>query len=64
MKLLIATFTYPPNKDGIAEASAVLADGFRDAGWEVEVATTPTEPARREMTAEGVRIHEFAIRGP
>ena len=39
MKILIATFTYPPNADGVAEASAVLAQGLARRGHSVTVAT-------------------------
>ena len=39
MKILITTFTYPPNKDGVAEATRVMAEGLAGLGWEVSVAT-------------------------
>jgi glycosyltransferase involved in cell wall biosynthesis len=43
MKILITTFTYPPNKDGVAEATRVMAEGLAGLGWEVSVATQPPE---------------------
>jgi hypothetical protein len=63
MKILIASFTFPPNKDGVSEAASVMASGFLAQGWEVEVATTATDPARNEADWYWARIHEFAIQG-
>lgn len=63
MKLLIAAFTFPPNKDGVSEASAVMAQGFLDAGWKVDIATMPTSPARESMVWNGASIHEFQVAG-
>ena len=62
-KILIATFTFPPNKDGVAEAASVMARAYLKHGWEVEIATEPTIPPREEKTWEGMPIHEFRISG-
>lgn len=40
VKILITTFTYCPNKDGVAEACRVMAEGLATAGWQVQVATS------------------------
>lgn len=40
VKILITTFTYLPNKDGVAEACRVMAEGLASLGWEVWVATS------------------------
>lgn len=61
MKILIASFTFPPNKDGVSEAAAVMAAGFLGKGWEVEIATSPTTPARKTVTWNGANINEFII---
>jgi glycosyltransferase involved in cell wall biosynthesis len=63
MKILIASFTFPPNKDGVSEAAAVMTDGFLRRGWEVDVVTSPAQPARQVMEWRGANIHEFSIRG-
>ena len=63
MRILIVTFTFPPNKDGVAEAAVVGAQAFLERGWEVEVATEPVLPARSSLYWHGMRIHEFSIRG-
>jgi glycosyltransferase involved in cell wall biosynthesis len=62
MKILIASFTFPPNKDGVSEAASVMALGFLAKGWEVEVATSPTAPARGNKVWRGIFIHEFEIK--
>jgi hypothetical protein len=46
MKILIASFTFPPNKDWVYEAAAVMAAGFLEKGWTVEIATSQTGPIR------------------
>ena len=63
MKILIATNTFPPNKDGVAEAAAATASAFLSQGWKVEIATEPTNPARTSSIWNGAHIHEFAIHG-
>jgi len=63
VKILIVSFTFPPNKDGISEAASIMASGFLGKGWEVEVATSPVEPPRSEMAWRGARIHEFTFTG-
>lgn len=62
MKILIAAFTFPPNKDGVSEAASVMALGFLAKGWEVEVATSTTAPARDNKLWHGIFIHEFEIK--
>lgn len=63
MKILIATFTFPPNKDGVAEAAAVGALAFIERGWEVEIATDSVVPPRTNLLWHGTRIYEFSISG-
>ncbi len=63
MKILIATFTFPPNKDGISEAASIMAAGFLQRGWQVDVATQPVAPARECMSWNGAAIHEFKVTG-
>jgi glycosyltransferase involved in cell wall biosynthesis len=63
MKILIASFTFPPNKDGVSEACATLAAGFVAQGWQVAATAAPTVPARTSLVWNGVTVHEFAILG-
>lgn len=63
MKILISTFTFPPYKDGVSEAAAVMADGFLRRGWELDIATSPAEPVRKSTNWLGAKIHEFNIQG-
>ncbi len=39
MKILVATFTYAPNVDGVAEAARQMVRSFRIVGHEVQIAT-------------------------
>ena len=63
MKILIASFSFPPNRDGVAEAASTMATGFLERGWEVDVATSPTIPPRDGMQWQSAVIHEFSITG-
>jgi glycosyltransferase involved in cell wall biosynthesis len=56
MKLLITTFTYPPNKDGVAEASRHLAESLVEKGWRVTVATGTCSESARSPEVEVVRF--------
>lgn len=59
MRVLIVTFTYPPNKDGVAEAASAMAEGFAASGWRVEVLTESLQQTRRQSDITGIRFHEF-----
>ena len=64
MRVLVCTFTYPPNRDGVSTAAETMAVGLSRRGHEVTVATT-THP-NRSVTGgviDGVRVHEFLIQG-
>jgi glycosyltransferase involved in cell wall biosynthesis len=63
MKILIASLTFPPDKDGVSEACATMAMGFVAKGWEVAATTAPTAPARTSLNWQGVTIHEISISG-
>jgi glycosyltransferase involved in cell wall biosynthesis len=63
VKILIASFTFPPNKDGVSEAASVMTAGFLAQGWHVEVATSPTRPTRNNENWAGAKVHEFSIQG-
>lgn len=63
LSVLVAAFTFPPNKDGVAEASSSMVQVFLNKGWQVDVATGPTLPARNSLNFMGSKIYEFAIIG-
>jgi len=42
-RILVASFTYPPNKDGVSESAFSFAEGLADRGHDVVVATGPPE---------------------
>ena len=63
MRVLIATFSFPPEKDGVAMASAACAQIFCRKGWSVDVATFRLVTARSLADWQGICGHEFAIFG-
>ena len=63
VKILIISFSFPPNKDGVSEAAAAMAFGFANRGWHVHVLTETTSPARKSDVCHGVRIFEFSSTG-
>lgn len=60
MKILITSFTYPPNRDGVSEATRSMAEGLASKGHEVIVATSFYKD-RKEGTQNGVEIVTFQI---
>ena len=63
MRILLATPTFPPFKDGVAQAAAMQARAFRDEGFEVEVATEPHPERSLVADDSGVTVREFSISG-
>lgn len=60
MNIGITTFTYLPNKDGVAEASRVMAEGLSRMGWETTVYTSGS-PQKDPETIHGVNVRRYAI---
>ena len=60
--VLILTFTYPPNKDGVAEASRGMAEGLASRGFKVTVGTT-FHPDRTGEKIAGVTVRQFKVSG-
>ena len=56
---LLATFTFPPDVNGVAQASADWVEALLASGWRVEVATAPSLQKRSELSWHGCKIHEF-----
>jgi len=61
--ILLATFTFPPDQNGVAEASAACARDLRLRGWHVEVVTAKASTSRQSFEWEGITVHEFAVTG-
>jgi hypothetical protein len=63
LKILVTTFTCPPNADGCAEAAAVLAPGMARRGHTVTV-VTEFHPERKPDAPDGnPRVEQFKITG-
>jgi glycosyltransferase involved in cell wall biosynthesis len=63
LKVLLATPTFPPFKDGVAQAAIMQARALAAEGFEVIVATEP-HPDRALLTEEPkIKVREFAIHG-
>ena len=63
MKILITTFTYPPNADGCAEAAAVLARGMAGLGHDVTVATEFHPDRKEDFPDANPRVKQFKLSG-
>lgn len=63
MKILIASFSFPPHKDGVSEACATMAEGFLKRGWSVAATSFPAGSAREPLDWNGVKVHAISIRG-
>jgi glycosyltransferase involved in cell wall biosynthesis len=61
-RILLTTFTFPPNRDGVAMASVNLACGLAERGFEVTVATA-YHPDRTNMDMSRVRVFQFEVDG-
>jgi glycosyltransferase involved in cell wall biosynthesis len=63
MKILVATPTFPPDLNGVAEASAACARALQLRGSHVEVVTSKASTSSHSFQWEGITVHEFAITG-
>jgi glycosyltransferase involved in cell wall biosynthesis len=61
MKVVITTFTYHPNLDGVAEATRFLAEALMEAGHEVVVITTTTANEGKVFIHNKVRVIECKL---
>ena len=60
-KILITTFTFPPNKDGVAQAAWSMAVGLADRGFEVVIATGHLPERTDFLPHPRVRVEQFDI---
>jgi glycosyltransferase involved in cell wall biosynthesis len=61
MKILVTTFTFFPNMDGVATACASLCNVLVKSGHKVHVATSRVASAEITSLRKGVSIRRFAI---
>jgi glycosyltransferase involved in cell wall biosynthesis len=61
MKILVTTFTFFPNKDGVAVASASLCDFLIKCGHKVHVATSRIADSSAISQINGIYVRRFAI---
>lgn len=62
LHILVLTFTYPPNKDGVAEAARSMAEGLAERGFKVTVATGFL-PERTVADGAGLEVRQFKVTG-
>lgn len=60
-KILISTFTFPPNKDGVAEAARAMAVGLAERGHEVVVTTGHLAERTDFQPHPRVRVEAFEV---
>jgi glycosyltransferase involved in cell wall biosynthesis len=63
MKILLATPTFPPFKDGVAQAAYTQARAFADEGHTVHVATEPHGDRPTKLSVDRICVREFNIVG-
>lgn len=63
MKILVASFTYAPNVDGVAEATRLMVKNFRNAGHEVRVVTGKASISNSDMPETEEGVWRFSISG-
>lgn len=60
-KILIASFTFPPNKDGVAGAANSMATDLASQGYEIVVCTGFHEERAQLHPNSGIRVEEFSL---
>lgn len=61
LKILITTFTFPPNMDGVAQSAATMAFGLADRHHEVIVATGYLPERNNFQPRLNLRVRQFKI---
>ncbi len=62
MRVLITTFTYPPERNGVAECARIQAEGLARLGHEVTVATRKLEPHALARPPGEIEVVDFDVR--
>lgn len=63
MKIVVATFTFHPEVDGVAMAAGLMVANFVSAGHEVHVATGPSKSVADIGNFRGFEVHRFESPG-
>jgi glycosyltransferase involved in cell wall biosynthesis len=63
LKILIVSFTFPPELGGVAEVARTQVNGFARRGHEVSVATTFDARRTADHAPPGVKIDQFRVNG-
>ena len=63
MRIIVATFTYSPNVDGVAAAARQMVENFQRAGHDVCVATSPVISPNISERDETTGVRRFNISG-
>lgn len=61
MKIIVATFTFHPEVDGVAIAAGQMVDNFVTAGHEVHVTTGSNKTDLPTEEGRGFQIHRFGV---
>lgn len=61
MKIVVTTFTYSPNKDGVSEAARSMAEGFASHGHSVVVLTSAIAGEEMTENRNGVSVVRFNL---
>ena len=61
MKVVITSFTYFPNLDGVAEATRFLAESLVESGHHVVVFTSSISAQAKEFAHRGVNIRQYRL---
>ncbi len=59
--IVICTFTFPPNKDGVSEAASAMAIGFAEKGHKVVVCTGHLNQRTDFQPHPGIHVEQFQI---
>ncbi len=63
LRILIVTFTFPPNKDGISENARAMAENFAAHGHSVTVATGYTPERTSQWYGDKIEVRQFRVEG-
>jgi glycosyltransferase involved in cell wall biosynthesis len=63
LKILVSSFTFPPQADGVSEAARTQSAGFAERGHEVTVATGFVAARTLADSPPGVTVRQFKVSG-
>jgi glycosyltransferase involved in cell wall biosynthesis len=63
LRILIVTFSFPPNKDGISENARAMAENFASHGHSVTVATGYSSERKSDFHHGIIEVRQFRVAG-